>query len=215
MNNVISLFTLYEIFRIIVPGAYLVLSINKILQQQGTILSINFSEFEITFFLAVLSVISGIIIYSLDIAYRLKFVRNYLPSAVLKKEFANVDRNTIFNKYYHVYDNLHTEFKYNTEKHSNFYHLTVNLVFVNILLIAVFIVLKALSIPVDNTFLILFLIVGGLSFISAYLLYTRFVKNYLIKGMLYFKSSPEYAELVKLNKANTLIPNPPKSVSSP
>jgi len=196
MVNTFAQFTLYEILRIIIPGAYFVLGLNKILVQFLVIRNIKTTDFEITFYFTVLSILIGILLYSLDIPKSFKFIKKELPTAVLSREFPNLNKNVIYISYFNFYDKLPSDFTYHTEKQSNFYHLCVNLAFINLILLLVTIISNILSPDIYFLMLeIIFLIVLVISFLGSYFSYVNYLKSLYQRAVAMFRNSDEYLKL--------------------
>lgn len=212
MNNFISSFSLYEFLRILMPGTYLTLNISQFIKyvypEFDTISKETyFNQTEATIIFAIVSIIMGVFIYSIDNPRILGYIFKKLPSNIIKKRHPNANGITVLNSYFTFYDTLPDAVKYKTEKQSGFMHLSLNMVIVNIISLLLLIISILLGKPEQElmlyfnahlTMIILLMVVSGF---SAYLIYSKRLNyTYARSTELYFHSE-EYKKLTeKFNK---------------
>jgi hypothetical protein len=207
MNNFISSFSLYEFIRILMPGAYLTLNISQFIkyvfvEYDKMTRDTDFNQIDATIIFAITSVIIGVFIYSIDNPRVLSHLFKSLPSNVIKNKLGTRDGITVLNSYFVFYDNLPDAVKYKTEKQSGFLHLSLNMVFVNVislilLLVAMFIgkITAGLTLYFDAHFVMvtLLMIVSGF---SAYLIYSKRLKYTYARSLELYFDSDEYKKLL-------------------
>ena len=200
MNNFISSFSLYEFIRILMPGAYLTLNFSQIIRYvypgfdtltQDT----HFNQVEATIIFSIFSVIIGVFIYSIDNPSVLGYIFKSLHSNIIKCKIKNADAIAVLNSYFTFYDSLPDAVKYKTEKQSGFLHLSLNMVFVNIISLLLLLIVIVTCNPEQNTvlylkahlYMVVFLML--ISGISAYLIHAKRLKyTYERSVELYFQS---------------------------
>src|SRR6266498_836528 len=121
MNNFISSFSLYEFLRILMPGTYLTLNLSQFIKytfpDYDTISrGINFNQIEATIIFAIVSVVLGVFIYSLDNPRLLSYLFKNLPSNIIRKRHRDADNIAILNSYFAFYDTLPDAVRIKTEK---------------------------------------------------------------------------------------------------
>lgn len=200
MGNLFSGLNLYDVLRIMIPGLYFVIYINKLLSLLGIEVNSGSSELETAFFTFVFSFLAGILVYSFDFQNRFSFLKKNLPTSKIIDEFPFQDHKKIYSSYYFYYDNLNPDVKYSSEKHTNFFVMCSNLSMVSI-------VLSLITIPFIYLFPsleVLFYFATALSILTmswfaAYFIYTKFVIKYYDDAVTNFRKSKEYAELKHLS----------------
>lgn len=201
MNNFISSFSLYEFIRILMPGAYLTLNFSQFIRYvypgydtltQDT----HFNQVEATIIFSIISVIIGVFIYSLDNPRVLGYIFKSLPSNIIKSKVKKADSIAVLNSYFTFYDSLPDAVKYKTEKQSGFLHLSLNMVFVNIISLLLLLIVLLTGNPEQDTllyfkahlFMVIFLML--VSGISAYLIHAKRLRYTYERSVdLYFQSN--------------------------
>lgn len=136
MSNFISKFNLYELFRIILPGLYVIYVAYSLQNDWFWETDEEVSWAIVTVIVIIFSLIIGTIIYSLDLCRLFKYCIPTLPTNLMAKNYPelyppgkeNARRNE--RAYYEWYENSKFNSKIKTELQSGLYHMSVNLAFV-------------------------------------------------------------------------------------
>lgn len=202
MNNIISSFTLYEFLRILMPGCYFTLNLLQFVRCnfidytemfKGT----EFSQTEAAIIFIIVSVVLGILIYALDNPRVLKLIIKNLPTNIISKRHSGVNEILIMNSYFTFYESLPDAFKIRIEREIGFFHLSMDMIFVNLISIVLLIITTILGNHTSSDALygvyksqfvmVIFLLL--ISLLSAYLIYSKRLKyNYKRNAEMYFKS---------------------------
>jgi hypothetical protein len=133
MNDIISKFNLYELFRILLPGSYVTMSIYESNKKYFSLEALSTPEIVLISFLSAL--VLGTIIYSADFCRLFKSIIRNLPTNLLEKnhqiEFPNGKHRENEHKYYSWYENASINSKIKTELQSGLYHMSINIAFVS------------------------------------------------------------------------------------
>lgn len=136
MGNLVSKFNLYELFRIILPGSYVVYVSHSVYDSWFLKISEPTNWLVVTLIALILSLIIGSIIYSLDLCRLFKNCIKTLPTNLMTQNYPelyphgkdNYRKNE--HVYYEWYENSEINSKVKTELQSGLYHMSVNLAFV-------------------------------------------------------------------------------------
>jgi hypothetical protein len=139
VNEMLSKFNLYELFRILLPGSYFVYISYELLLVKVKLVPSNYDWPLTTLLGFVLSLISGTIIYSLDVCRLFKVFIKRVPTNLMTEHHPDLypqgKENERLNehKYYEWYENCNKKSKTKTELQSGLYHLSINFVFTSVL----------------------------------------------------------------------------------
>jgi hypothetical protein len=135
----LSKFNLYELFRILLPGSYYTIMVlvysriclNDITEKYG---------WPIIVILAfVFSLISGSVIYSLDICRIFKNRIRRMPSNLMSERYPGLyppeEERLNEHKYYEWYENCNKNSRKKTELQSGLYHLSVNFAYTSLIVV--------------------------------------------------------------------------------
>lgn len=141
MGNLISKFNLYELFRILLPGFYLVYLFYELFKDYFINKS-GLTEWPIvTLIVVIFSLIIGTIIYSLDFCRLFKNVIKNIPTNLMTENYPQLypksKERENEHKYYEWYENAELNSKTKTELQSSLYHLSINIAFVALIGISV------------------------------------------------------------------------------
>ena len=130
MGSLISKFNLYELFRILIPGFYIVFMVYICI---GNYIKTQLNEIqwpETTLLVIVFSLIWGGIVFALDIPRFLKGLIKNMPTSLLKENhndrYGKYSERMLEHIYYEWYENTNIKSKTKTELLSSIYHLAVN-----------------------------------------------------------------------------------------
>lgn len=127
MNKFFPALSLYELLRIIIPGAYLLLIILDSSNVYSTKLLLFDSESHQIIYNLIIMFLLGLLVYSFDFPKMLNFFQTDLPSRKISKKHPDFDKERVTNSYFIFYNELASEEKLKTEKYSGFFHLAVNM----------------------------------------------------------------------------------------
>lgn len=208
MNNFISSFSLYEFLRILMPGAYLTLNVSQFVKytfpdydaiSRGT----QFNQVEATIIFAIVAVVLGVFVYSMDNPRLLSYLFKNLPSNLIKDRHRNAGNILVLNSYFAFYDSLPDAVKMKTEKQSGFMHLSLDMVFVNIISL-VLLLISELSGSIGESLrlsfqahLIMVVFLLLICCISAALIYSKRLKFTYIRTIDLYYDSEEYKRLLE------------------
>lgn len=142
MDNLLSKFNLYELFRILLPGSYFVYLFFQVFG--GNILPgfTNHWWAEIALIYFIFSLLTGTFIYSLDLPRLFKGIIKNLPTNLMSKHhqelYSKLSEREVERIYYMWYENSKSKSKVKTELQSGLYHLSVNFFFVSFLGLVIF-----------------------------------------------------------------------------
>ncbi|KUG26974.1 hypothetical protein ASZ90_003177 [hydrocarbon metagenome] len=136
MGNLVSKFNLYELFRIILPGSYVVYVSHSVYDSWLLEISEPTNWLVVTLIALILSLIIGSIIYSLDLCRLFKNCIKTLPTNLMTKNYPELyphgkeycRKNE--HVYYEWYENSEINSKVKTELQSGLYHMSVNIALV-------------------------------------------------------------------------------------
>ena len=194
MNDLSRQFSLYEILRILIPGALITTNVGiacDVLHYSGLTISNSYYS-GIIFFLS--SFIAGLLVYSFDLPKRLSFFQKDLPTNKIEQKHTNLDKVRIANSYFSFYDTLSAELKSKTEVYSGFFHFGINLAFSSLLCFVTELIINASQlfglILLDAIFFIVTVI------ISVVIYHSRLKFAFKRHLGAYF-ASPQYQDLLR------------------
>jgi len=163
MNNIISKFNLYELFRILLPGSYFAFIILDAFHKHFSLYLNNLDSFGSILLFTIFSLILGTIVYGLDICRWFKNKIIKMPTNLLeekhsdlypnpKKPRRNYQERRNEHKYYEWYENATINSKTKTELQSGLYHLSINFAFVSVWGIGINIIIAIINGKIPITF---------------------------------------------------------------
>jgi hypothetical protein len=191
------------------PGTYLTLNISQFVKyvypRYDTISSeTNFNQVEATIIFAIISIVMGVFVYSIDNPRLLGWIFKSLPSNIIRKKHKNANGIEVLNSYFVFYDSLPDAVKYKTEKQSGFLHLSLNMILVNFISLILLIIAMLVSNPETRIFTAHLTMVIGMiiiSYVSAWLIYSKRLKYTYARAVDMYFDSEEYKKLTEnLNK---------------
>jgi len=133
MNNLPSSVTLYELFRIVIPGAFLVFNIDWLLRfcpnSPKETFQILDAQLPIGYIL--LTIVLGVFVHSIDIQKLFACFLHALPTEQLKVKYPAEQPKEIEKRYFNFYDELDGGLKSKNEKYNGLFHLAMNLFLVS------------------------------------------------------------------------------------
>ncbi|WP_290664087.1 hypothetical protein [Ignavibacterium sp.] len=137
MNNLTSAFSLYEVFRILLPGTYVCLAAFDFLNRWGLDYKIFDDSTLNTALNIIIIIIVGLFFYSFDFPRKLRKKQKILPSIRIKNKHPEIDEEKIRNSYFDFYDDLDIKYKYKHEKYSGYFHLSLNMALTSFIILLV------------------------------------------------------------------------------
>lgn len=200
MGSLISKFTLYELFRILLPGSYLTFLFFELFRSYFHSFSLYWPEITLLAFLS--SLIFGIIIYSLDLCRYFKCHIKNLPTNLMESNYPQFypknepDKNE--HKYYEWYENAEINSKVKTELQSGLYHLSINIAFVSTIGFLVGLVILSQT---NNWFYIIFnFALSIFSLLSAFSIVKKRLSRQWLRNFWEFEEKIILPQLNNLNR---------------
>lgn len=137
MNNLTSTFSLYEVFRILMPGTYVSLAFLDFFEKWNLDYEVFSDNALETTLNIIVIILVGLFFYSWDIPKVLRRFQKNLPSLKIKERHPHIDNEIILNSYLDFYDELDIEFKVKHEKYSGYFHLSLNMIVTSIIIFIV------------------------------------------------------------------------------
>lgn len=178
--NILSSFSLYEIFRVLIPGFYSVIMITDTLNIYKVVSEQGMDNFGFVLLFTIAAILFGGFLYALDIPRWFSKCFPSLPSNLIKKnkDLANPPNgHNRFeeNEYFKFYYKHSSDSKYKTEIQSGFFHLFINISFVSLIGLLVYAIASFYSKNV-NPFVIINFIFFIISVLSAFIIYHQKLK---------------------------------------
>lgn len=127
MNNLTSAFSLYEVFRILLPGTYVCLAAFDFMDKWGLGNEVFKNSTINTALNIIIIIMVGLFFYSFDFPRMLRSFQKSLPTVQIKLKHSDIAEDKIRNSYFDFYDDLDIKFKYKHEKYSGYFHLSLNM----------------------------------------------------------------------------------------
>jgi len=127
MNNLTSAFSLYEVFRILLPGTYVCLAAFDFMDKWRLGYEVFQNSTINTALNIIIIIMVGLFFYSFDFPRMLRRFQRSLPTIQIKLRHSNIDDDKIRNSYFDFYDDLDLKFKFKHEKYSGYFHLSLNM----------------------------------------------------------------------------------------
>jgi len=177
MKNINGKFSLRETLQIVIPGLYFIGLLYPLISDMGIFVIKSSNEAIDLIISSILSLLTGMVIYSLDLPKKLWFFKNNLPTSLIAKNMGD-DKN-VHNKYFQFYDDkISDKQKDITEKYTSIYHFSVNIALISLILTIIYLVIYKLEfLSSYGVFTLLILIV------SIFLTYQIFFGDRKIKYM--------------------------------
>jgi len=179
MKQVTGKFSLRDSLQIILPGIYFVGLLKPIFDDlKFTSITNSSNEVEVIV-LSIFSILTGMLIYSIDIPKRVWFFKKNLPTTLINKNLSNIDN--VHNRYFQFYDDkISDKQKAITEKYTSIYHFSINIFFASSILLLIYFLVYRLSF--FNTYGLLILIIFIMSILLSLLIFYGDRKiNYMFK----------------------------------
>ena len=194
MNNLTSAFSLYEVFRILLPGPYVCLAAFYFIDKWDWETSV-FKDPTINTALDIIIIIMvGLFFYSFDFPKMLRHFQKSLPSIQIQLRHSDIDDNKIRNSYFDFYDDLELKFKYKHEKYSGYFHLSLNMALISSMIFIVSIISNYKS--NFSFFTYISILILFLSIVISLNIYYFRLKHSFQRHLEKYYLSPQYKKLI-------------------
>lgn len=160
MKNTSGKFSLRETLQIVIPGVYFIGLLYPLVSEVGVFVIKDSTEMTDLIISSILSLLAGMLIYSLDLPKKLWFFNMYLPTTLITKNMGN--DKSVHNKYFQFYDDkISDKQKDITEKYTSIYHFSVNIAITSLILTIIYLIIyKEVFLNSYGLFTLLILIVS-------------------------------------------------------
>jgi hypothetical protein len=195
MTNLTSTFSLYEVFRILLPGTYVCLAAFDFLNKWGVGNEV-FQDSTINTALNIIIIIMvGLFFYSFDFPRMLRRFQKSLPTVQIKIKHSDIADDKISNSYFDFYDELDINFKHKHEKYSGYFHLSLNMTLTSILIFLVSVLSNCCN--HFSYFLFISLLILVLSIIVSFNIYHYRLKHSYQRHLEKYYLSKQYKNLIQ------------------
>jgi hypothetical protein len=203
MDSIFKSFSLYEIFRILIPGLYFTIWLKILKTNAKLTLNLGLTDSEIVTLMIIISIIFGLLFYSWNLNKLIfMFFRNdplhKVVSRVKKEGISNVRQ--IRSSYWSFWEELGGDFKEKTEKFSGYFHFVQNFSAINLLILLCFCISLKLNLLEENFYVMTTRILWtcfGIGFLSSFFIYFTRMRDVFYRATEMYFISSSYDRLIE------------------